>query len=420
MSKFSGRLVLFGGPVLILGAFILLFAVLFSTAPEPERGEVEARPVAVFVTEAEARPVQLTVNTQGEVRPLTEISLTAQVSGRIDYVDPNFVQGGFFEAGQTLVRVEDDDYRLAVTRAEALVSQRRQQLLLEEAEGDLAREEWESLGEGEASALTLRQPQMEDARAQLAAAEASLAEARLNLRRTRISAPFDGRVRSKNADLGQFVGAGSELGEVFSTDEVQIRLPLTDAQLGKLGIPLAFQAGDGEGPTVLLRAMLAGEPREWTGHVVRTDSAINPQTRTLYAIVSVEDPYGSGVEEAGAPLAIGLFVDAFIEGREISQAYILPRSALRGNDTVYVAEEDGTLSVRTVSVIDSNAEEVVVANGVEEGERVITSPVRAAADGMPVTPLGPDGEPLDGLADSDASSADQPEGEDSASVASAG
>lgn len=199
MSKFVGRLLIIGLPVAVLAAFIFLYIVLAAAAPQPERAEIVARPSAVFVTEAALSPVQLSVTTQGEVTPLTEIDLTAQVSGRITYVNPNFVDGGFFEAGEVLVRLEDADYRLAVTRAEALVAQSRQALVREQAESELAREEWESLGDGEASALTLREPQMAEARAQLASAQATLDEARLNLSRTRITAPFEGRVRAKNA-----------------------------------------------------------------------------------------------------------------------------------------------------------------------------------------------------------------------------
>ncbi len=146
-----GRLLIIGLPVAVLFAFIVVYVVLAAAAPKPERAEIVARPSAVFVTEAALSPVQLSVTTQGEVTPLTEIDLTAQVSGRITYVNPNFVDGGFFEAGEVLVRLEDADYRLAVTRAEALVAQSRQALVREQAESELAREEWESLGDGEAA-----------------------------------------------------------------------------------------------------------------------------------------------------------------------------------------------------------------------------------------------------------------------------
>lgn len=403
MNKLLGRFLLFGVPGVILVGFVAVFIVLGQTAPQPERADNSVRPAAVFVAEVEPEAVQLSVNTQGEVAPLIEIDLTAQVPGIITYVNPSFVQGGFFEAGEVLIQLEDADSRLAVTRAQALVSQRRQQLIREQAESELAREEWDSLGEGEASALTLREPQLADARAQLAAAEASLAEARLNLSRTRISAPFDGRVRTKAADQGQFISPGSRLGRVFATETVEVHLPLSDGELTLLNMPLAFQASETEpGPNVRLSAIIGGQERVWTGEIVRTDSVMNTQTRTLTAIVQVDDPYGAAAEAAGAPLAVGLFVSAQITGRSIDRAYVLPRSALRGADRIYVAELDGTLSIRQVSVIDSSPQRVVIASGVSEGERVITSPVRGAIDGMAVRALDQNGDPLDPEADDDA------------------
>ncbi|HCR66615.1 MAG: efflux RND transporter periplasmic adaptor subunit [Oceanicaulis sp.] len=409
MSKFVGRLLIIGLPVAVLFAFIVLYVVLAAAAPQAERAEVVARPSAVFVTEAELSPVQLSVTTQGEVTPLTEIDLTAQVSGRITYVNPNFVDGGFFEAGEVLVRLEDADYRLAVTRAEALVAQSRQALVREQAEAELAREEWASLGEGEASPLTLREPQMAEARAQLASAQATLDEARLNLSRTRITAPFEGRVRAKSADLGQYVGPGARLGRVFATNRVQVRLPLTNAELATLNLPLAFHANEtNPGRPAHLSANVAGQVRNWEGLLVRSESAIDPQTRTMSAIIEVEDPYGEAAEAAGAPLAVGLFVTARIDGRELENAIVLPRSALRGADQVFVAQLDGTLAIHRVTVIDTSAERVVVTAGVEPGDRIVTSPLRGAADGMLVRALDANGDPLDPEPEAEDESEDEP------------
>lgn len=409
MSKFVGRLLIIGLPVAVLFAFIVLYVVLAAAAPQAERAEVVARPSAVFVTEAELSPVQLSVTTQGEVTPLTEIDLTAQVSGRITYVNPNFVDGGFFEAGEVLVRLEDADYRLAVTRAEALVAQSRQALVREQAEAELAREEWASLGEGEASPLTLREPQMAEARAQLASAQATLDEARLNLSRTRISAPFEGRVRVKSADLGQYVGPGARLGRVFATNRVQVRLPLTNEELATLNLPLAFHANEtNPGRPAHLSANVAGQVRNWEGLLVRSESAIDPQTRTMSAIIEVEDPYGEAADVAGAPLAVGLFVTARIDGRELENAIVLPRSALRGADQVFVAQLDGTLAIHRVTVIDTSAERVVVTAGVEPGDRIVTSPLRGAADGMLVRALDTNGDPLDPEPEAEDESDDEP------------
>jgi len=379
--------------VIVIVAFGVVVSAIMSTGPQPERSNPTPRPIAVFVEEAQRETIALTVRSQGQARPRTQISLVPQVSGRITYVNPDFIEGGFFEAGETLVRIEDADYRLAVTRAEAQVAQATQALAREQAESDLARSEWEELGEGEASSLTLREPQLAEARAQLAAARATLQDARLDLQRTRVSAPFTGRVRSKAADLGQFVNAGTPLGEVFSTDTVLVRLPLTDFELGILGIPVAYSAGDEPGIPVTLNATLAGQAQTWMGRITRTDSAIDPQTRVLYAIAEVDDPYGAAAE-GGAPLAVGLFVNAEIEGREVENAYILPRAALRGEDSVYVAEPGGRLSIRTVDVVTSSTERLVVSSGVSAGDMVVVSPVRGASDGMRIQSLDEAGEVL--------------------------
>jgi len=390
MGKLIGRFIIIGGVVAIVGGVIFMLAM---GQPQPQLANSAPRPVAVFVDEAQRHAVALTVNSQGEARPRTQINLVPQVAGRITYVNPDFIEGGFFEAGETLIQIDDADYRLAVTRASAQVAQAQQALAREQAESDLAASEWEELGEGEASALTLREPQLAEARAQLAAAEAALQSARLDLQRTRISAPFEGRVRTKNADLGQYVAPGTNLGEVFSTDTVMIRLPLTDHDLSLLGIPVAYNAALSEdgGVPVTLSATIAGQHQEWEGRITRTDSAIDPQTRVLYAIAEVEDPYGAAAQ-GGSPLAIGLFVEAEIRGREIDGAYIIPRNALRGEGSVYVVEEGGTLSVRSVEIIDSNPDRVVLSGGVRGGELVVVSPIRGASNGMRVQTYDDDGE----------------------------
>lgn len=417
---FIGRFIIIG---VVVVAIIGIVFMLNATAPQPERANAAPRPVAVFVSEAQLDTVSLTVISQGEARPRTQINLVPQVPGRITYVNPDFIEGGFFEAGETLVRIEDADYRLAVTRAEAQVAQAEQALAREQAESDLARSEWEELGEGEASSLTLREPQLAEARAQLAAARATLQDARLDLQRTRVSAPFAGRVRTKSADLGQFVSAGTPLGEVFSTDRVQIRLPLTDYDLGLLGIPVAFNAAEeGEGIPLTLSAVVAGQERTWNAEITRTDSAIDSQTRVLYAIAEVEDPYGTAAE-GGSPLAVGLFLTAEIEGREVENVYVLPRAALRGENTIYVAEPGGRLSVRTVDVVTSNVENLIVSSGVRGGEMVVISPVRGANEGMRIQSLDDSGDVIaaysatietdtenaeEGLAESDAGNDGEP------------
>lgn len=378
------------GTLGILAGGVLLIGVMGAMRPKVKPEAPVITPPTVFFTVAEAKSVTLDVYAQGEVRPRTDIVLTAQVSGRIEKTAPAFVDGGAFDLGDLLIKIEDADYRLAVTGERARVAEAAQALKREEAEAALARKDYEELGrESDPSELALRLPQLAQARAAYEAARADLKAAELNLERTEIRAPFKGRVRTRSAGDGQYVSPGTQLGRIFSTDVAEIRLALTDSDLAKLGLPIAFvETPEQPGPSALLSAVIAGKERRWHGRIARTDGALDPTTRQISAIAVVEDPYGAGADN-GAPLAIGLFVDARIAGRAIDNAIVLPRSALYGRDVVYVIAADDTLSRRTVSVVSAERDQIIIVDGVQSGERVATSPLRGADDGAAVAPVDP-------------------------------
>lgn len=375
----------FGTLGIFVGGFILIF-LMSAARPDVERSEPENTPPTVFFQTAVRESVRLDVTAQGEVRPRTDIVLTAEVAGRVIKTSSKFVNGGAFEENDVLVEIEPADYRVAVAASRARLAQAREALSREEAEAALAAKDYADLGLGDnPSDLTLRKPQLAQARANFEAARADLQSAELNLARTKVRAPFKGRVRERIAGPGQYIGPGGQLGRVFSTDIAEIRLPLTDADLAKLGLPIAFVASEkNAGPKVQLSAIVAGQSRQWVGHIERTDGAIDPTTRQISAIAVVEDPYGAAADN-GAPLTIGLFVEAIIEGRPYAQAIVLPRASLYGRDTAFVIERDGRLSKRTVNVITSDRDTITIAGGILPGERVVTSPLRGAGDGDEVT-----------------------------------
>jgi len=249
-------------------------------------------------------------------------------------------------------------------------------LAREQAESAIARRDYEELGIGSTpSDLALRIPQQRQAEASLAAAKAELEGAKLQLTRTFVRAPFAGRVRSKSSDVGQFVSPGSRLGRIFSTQITQVRLALTDADLAKLNLPVAYVAENrASAPSVKLSAVIGGQKREWSGKIMRTDSTYDTMTRALTAIVEVRDPYGKGAS-GGVPLAPGLFVDAEIEGRTFENAIVFPRDGLRPAQEVYTVDNKGKAQVRIAEVLDTNAERAVIAAGVAPGELVVLSPM---------------------------------------------
>jgi RND family efflux transporter MFP subunit len=225
------------------------------------------------------------------------------------------------------------------------------------------------------------------AEANLRSARADLQQARLNLERTEIRVPFFGRVRERNVGIGQYVTAGTKMGRVFSIDTVEVRLPLTDAQLVELNLPMGFMADNPEdAPKVVFNAKLGNREYNWQGQIVRIDAAVDQNTRLIYATAEVSDPYGLGATD-GMPLAVGMFVSAEIEGVNEQSAYVMPRLALRNQDKVYVINAENRLEIRTVNVISTSEERVLVTSGVNSGEHVVTSTLPNAKDGMEVEPV---------------------------------
>ena len=362
---------------LVVSAFSLFALMLNNVLSKPKERERTFNTLAVLADYSKQENVQLEVNTQGAVRPQIEIDLVPQVGGKIVYVSPNFIEGGIFKKGETLLRIEDADFQVAVIRAEAGVAQAQQALTREEAEGEIAKRDFEELGRpGEASALALREPQIAQARASLQAANAELEAAKLNLSRTAVKAPFSGRVREKSSDIGQFVTPGARLARIFSTNVAEVRLPLSDDQLSKLDIPLAFVADSREtAPAVTLSARVAGNMQSWDAKIMRTDSTYDTQTRSLFAIAEVVDPYDKGRSEGGVPLAPGLFVDASIQGKSYEDMIVIPRDGLRPGSEVYVVDNKGKAEIRAVSVLDSTAERAILTSGVKSGELIVLSPM---------------------------------------------
>ncbi|MCZ4297577.1 efflux RND transporter periplasmic adaptor subunit [Henriciella marina] len=373
-------------PVIVLVVIVGTgFALTQIFAPPVERAEEQPRGLSVFAEAAEETDLDLKVRAQGEVRPKRQIVVAPQIAGRISYVSSDFLDGGFIRQGQVLVRLEAADYELAVTRARSGVASAQQALAREQAEADLAEQDLADLGIEDASPLARREPQLAEAQANLDSAKALLADAQLALNRTAVTAPFSGRVRERSADLGQFVSPGQALGTIFATDVVEVSLPLSDEELGRTGLPLAFaETADNPGPQVVFSTNVAGEPREWVGRVRRTAAALNPQTRLINVIAELDDPYGTGSDD-GVPMAPGLFVNAEIDGRRIENVVRIPRSALRGVDQVFIGDgPEGRLEIRTVNVVYSTDDGAFVSTGVEDGELAVVSPIQAAFDGMSI------------------------------------
>ena len=378
-------LVKIGAPVAILAAAVGGFFLLGMAKPEPEKKIEAPRSLSVYVESAEQTDISLQVKTGGEVRSRTAVNIVSEVAGRIVSVSTEFTEGGHFEPGGVFVEIDDRDYKLALSQAEATVAAAEVGVQEALAQADVARKQLR--GSKNASPLALRKPQVAQAHASLKAAQANFERAQLNLSKTKISLPFEGRIAKKLVDVGQYVGPGTMIGEAFATDVVQIRLPLTDSQLGSLGLPIGFVAGADNQIPVELTAVVAGKLQNWQGHLTRLDASIDSDTRTLFGLVEVREPYGSNASQHEMPLAVGLYVNAEVFGRQLSDATVIPRQALRAGDNVFVINDEERLEIRNVSVVHSTETDAVIGDGIQPNDRVIVSSIRNPIPGMRLTPL---------------------------------
>lgn len=378
------KLLKIAAPVMVIAASIGVVSALSAAKPAPEKKEESQRFISLYVDEVKSDTVTISVHAQGEVRPKTEIDLVPQVSGRIVGISESFAEGAEFDPGETLIKIDDTNYKLAVIRAQAQVAEAMVGVQRELANAKIKEEHWlDKRNAGKPTPFALNKPQVMQAEARLLSAEADLKEARLNVARTEINVPFLGRVSEKVVGIGQYVTAGTRLGRVFSTDIVEIRLPLTNSQLAELNLPIGFMADETNAPLVKFSAHVGTQEHTWTGRIVRTNASVDSQTRMIYAIAEVEDPYGAG-SDAGAPIAVGMFVSAEILSVTSQTAMVLPRLALRNANKVYVINDENRLEIRTVKVLSTSAERVLVTDGVKPGEKVVTSTIPAAVDGMEV------------------------------------
>jgi RND family efflux transporter MFP subunit len=371
--------------ILIIFAALAVVIMLAMNRSQPETREISPAAMIVDAISAETSRDSFTVSAQGTVRPRTQTALAAEVGGRVIGMSEQFVAGGFFRAGDVLAEIDPSDYRAALLQAEADLASAQARLSDESARSDQARQDWQRLhgSSREPGDLVLRLPQVAGARAAVQAAEAAVLRARRNLERTRIRLPYDGMVRSRQVDLGQFVSPGSALGVTFAVDIAEIRLSLSDRDLAFLDLPAAGRE-DGPRPEVRLFGTVAGQRGEWLGQVVRTEGVIDEATRLTYAVVQVEDPYGLLGQQRQLQLIMGAFVQAEIRGRDASGLLVLPRSALREGDTLYLVDEDDRLEIRSVTVVRATPQHVYVHNDIQPSDRVITTAIQAPIPGMAV------------------------------------
>ena len=342
----------------------------------------------VDVMRVHAANEKITVKAQGSVTPRTQTTLISEVSGLITEVSAAFVAGGFFSKGDVLVRIDDRNYRAEVKRAQAAVRAAETKVTRETGLADYAREDWERAqsvlrSSKAATDLAMRKPQQAEALASLEFAKADLEKREGDLDRTVIRAPYDGLVREKRADIGQFVNSGTPLAVTFSVEVAEIRLPLPDSQLPYLNLD-EHELVQGRGPGVVLSANIGGQLNSWQGRIIRTEGVFDERSRVLYLVAQIDDPYNRYSQKWQHSLRMGTFVEAAIEGEQLDNVIRLPRTALRRDNKIWTVSDNDTLRPVTVEIAHADEQSVLIRSGLISGQLICLTVPENPFPGTPV------------------------------------
>lgn len=377
------KLKIMSSPILVLAiSSLVVFAILF-TKPSLEPRQIAPFVPTIRVIESSPSQVRLIVNTQGTIQPRTETILVPEVSGNVVWISDNLVAGGFFQEGDVLLQIDDRDYIDTVNRASANVNRA-------EAENEFSTfelERLEKLVERQLVSLSELERGVRASRiseASLEDAILSLERAERDLERTKITAPFRGLVKSKQIDLGQFITRGAPIANIYSDDYVEVSLPIADQQLAYLNLPLT-QRGElleSEAPNVKIFSNYAGKDYEWLGKLVRTEAEIDLRSRMVRSIARIYNNSSKSNQYLAPP--IGLFVQAEIEGLLVDNITTIPRSALRGENTILIVDEENNLHQRSINILRIYGDEVFISGGLTQGELICISPIQNFIEGMKV------------------------------------
>lgn len=383
-------------PGIVFVVSIFFAYLLIISRPEVEHINKVKPVLLVEVFEVVKQTQQVDVKAHGIVEPRTQTTLVSEVKGRVSYVAPLFSRGGFFRRGEVLLRIDGSRYNANLKRAKATLAHARSELAQEKGRASVAKKEWAERRDAhklsaEAESLALRQPQTIDAEANVHSAEAALQDAENDLKNTIVRAPYDGIVRKKDVDIGQYVSIGSRLGVTFAIDQIEVRLALPEHKIPYIDLPDAIRSRSGKASAhstaVILSTRVAGVEHQWMGRLVRTEGVLDERSRVLFAVVQVDDPYGIDLlarAEDFQPLRVGSFVEASIPGRHLTNLALLPPHVLRTGNKVWVIDKDKNLQERQVEVLNLEGEKVYVSEGLIDGDLVCLTHLSSPLPGVSV------------------------------------
>ena len=376
-------------PILVIVIALGLTFVLVKSRKTPKPLETPYLGPLVETAELVRSSRRVVVLGTGSAQSRHEVNITPQVKGRVSELSSNMVAGGTIRKGELLFAIESVDYELAIDLARASLAQAELELQRNENLARVARQEWQTLNPGsieEPNPLVVYEPQMKSASAQRDAAVANVQQAEINLQRTRVFAPFNGYVRSEQLEIGQYLNAGSPVATIVGTDQMEIVVPVSLDDLAWLQVPRNGEILQGSEAEIELQS--GGRNFRWQGAITRAMGEVDPRNRTAHVVVTVADPLakdGTGRSLLNELLP-GMFVEVRLQGEELADVIVVPRGALRDNDTVWIADRENRLHIRTVDIVRRERDEILVRAGLQAGEKIVLTGLTGVAEGMLLRP----------------------------------
>jgi RND family efflux transporter MFP subunit len=378
------KLIKVGVPIILIVAGFIIMKALVSSHPTAVKHVKKDPGILVQVLKAEKKEAAMTVKGTGTVDAAQEISVIPQVSGVVVYKAPGLDVGGFFEKEAVLFRIENIDYRLALEQAQASKANAEYELAKIDGQAEIARSEWDQINRGNETPpnpLVLFEPQLKSSMAALASASAKVKQAELDLTRTEIRAPFNTRIKAENIEIGQYVRSGSSVAVLAGSDTAEIAVPLTAEQLRWMNVPRHGEKQNGADTQVSLN--IGGTTYKWKGHVVRSTGEVDQKSRMMQIIVEIKDPYGLKANTNGGPaLAAGSFVKVVINGKQLKDVFIIPRSSFRDNSTIWTMDKESMLKIKKVKALRLERDRVIISEGIDNGDMIVLTNLSGAANGM--------------------------------------
>ncbi len=369
---------------ILLGAFALSYLLWFLGQVQPDPVE-ELPPPDVFVEILTPKDFQVQISSNGTTTPLTQTVLTAEVGGEVIYRSKKFAEGASVIEGEILAKIDDTDLQLQYKNALLQLANAEVQYSLQLAEAEVAKKAWDKIGDGVASDLTLKKPQLKQAKALLEVAKAQVSSAEKKLNKTEIVAPYPGRIQNVNIDLGTTIIPGQPVGAIYTSSEIEITLAIKDNDLQFLSIPMDGRKLDpSEQAFVEIKSFYKGKNQSWKGKLERVDGVIDPVTRMINLIAVFKNDF---IETDKPNLPIGLFVEAKIDGITLENVFEIPINSISKDNEVYIVDKDNQLELRKLTILKKYSEFVIIKDGLKAGERIVTSKLSTASNGMKVNPV---------------------------------